>query len=59
MSSKLMTAKELAEYMQLNPLTVYRKVKGGEIPCIRLGRSIRFKKEQIDEWLEEETKNSK
>ncbi len=52
MSDRLMTAKELAEYVQLNPLTVYKKVKAGEIPYIRLGRSIRFKKEQIDEWLE-------
>ncbi|MEA3369467.1 MAG: helix-turn-helix domain-containing protein [Candidatus Ratteibacteria bacterium] len=52
MNDKLMTAKELAEYIQLNPLTVYRKVKTREIPCIRLGRSIRFRKEQIDAWLE-------
>ena len=51
MNSKLMTTKELAEYLQLNPLTVYKKVKEGDIPCVRVGRSIRFKKEQIDEWL--------
>ncbi|MEA3369480.1 MAG: helix-turn-helix domain-containing protein [Candidatus Ratteibacteria bacterium] len=56
MNSKLMTTKELAEYMQLNPLTVYKKVKEGDIPCVRVGRSIRFKKEQIDKWLEKEAK---
>ncbi len=59
MNNKLMTTKELAEYMQLNPLTVYRKVKEGEIPYIRLGRSIRFKKEQIDKWLEAETQENR
>ena len=53
---KLMTAKELASYMRLNPLTVYRKAREGEIPSVRVGRSIRFKKEQIDKWLESQSK---
>ena len=56
MIDKLMTTKELASYMQLNPLTVYRKAREGEIPSIRVGRSIRFKKEQIDKWLESKHK---
>ena len=30
----------------------YRKIKGGEIPSIKLGRSIKVKREDLEEYLE-------
>lgn len=50
-----MTAKELAGYLQLNELTIYRKARLGLIPVIKMGRALRFKKEIIDKWLEFES----
>ena len=44
----LMTAAQVASYAQVNVRTVYRKAKGGELPCYRLGTAIRFKKEEVD-----------
>lgn len=52
---EIMTTKELANYLQLNELTIYRKVRTGLIPAIKLGRALRFKKEIIDRWLEFES----
>jgi len=52
---EVMTAKELADYLQLNELTIYRKTRLGLIPSIKLGRALRFKKEVIDNWLEIES----
>lgn len=50
-----MTVKELADYLRLNELTIYKKVKLGEIPAVKVGRAVRFKKDVIDKWLEVES----
>ena len=52
---EVMTTKQLAEYLQLNELTIYKWVQMGEIPAIKLGRALRFKKNIIDKWLETES----
>jgi len=52
---KLLTVKEVAEYLRLNRETVLRKTRKGEIPAIKIGyRSYRFYKDQIDGWLSRE-----
>ncbi|MBI3988659.1 MAG: helix-turn-helix domain-containing protein [candidate division NC10 bacterium] len=48
---KALTVTELAKYLGLAKDTVYRKAKAGEIPGVRIGRSWRFPKDLIDEWL--------
>ena len=48
---KLLSAIQLAEYLNLKPVTVRRKAKKGEIPSTRIGNRLRFKKQQIDSWL--------
>ena len=53
--SELMTVDELAEYLGVTRDTVYRKVKTGEIPSIRIGRLLRFPKKTIEDWLWQKT----
>lgn len=48
---EVMTTEQLASYLQLDEQTVYRKAKRGEIPVVRIGKTLRFKKEMIDSWL--------
>ncbi len=48
---KLFSATQLAEYLNLKPVTVRRKAKKGQIPSIRVGNRLRFDKQQIDRWL--------
>lgn len=43
---------ELSEYLNLKPSTVYLKVATGDLPHYRIGRLIRFRKEEIDTWME-------
>jgi excisionase family DNA binding protein len=31
---------------------VYRRIKSGEIPSVKLGRSIKVKREDLEEYLE-------
>ncbi len=54
---KLLTIKDVAEYLGLNEKTVYLFMYKKGLPYIKVGhRTIRFKKENIDEWLKQKTK---
>jgi len=50
-ADRFMTVQEVARYLRMKPLAIYRKVDRKEIPFLKAGRSIRFRKEDIDEWL--------
>jgi len=49
--NRLLTVKEVAQYLNVKPVTVRRRANSGEIPSIRIGNRIRFHKQQIDRWL--------
>src|SRR5580704_9362936 len=49
-----LTTEEVLEYLQVNLRTVYRLIKAGKIPAVRVGRQWRFRKRDIDAWLDSE-----
>ena len=51
MSPEVMTTKQVAEYLQVNPITVTRLAKEGKIPYAMVGARMRFPKAEIDKWL--------
>ena len=53
-----LTTDEVVEYLQVNLRTVYRLIKAGKIPAVRVGRQWRFRKTVIDAWLEMERSHS-
>ncbi|MDD5085432.1 MAG: helix-turn-helix domain-containing protein [Candidatus Omnitrophica bacterium] len=50
MNGEILTLKEVSEYLRVHPATVYKMARVGEIPCFKLGKSWRFRKDSIDEW---------
>ena len=52
MDEGFLTTDEVLEYLQVNLRTVYRLIKAGKIPAVRVGRQWRFRKRDIDAWLE-------
>jgi excisionase family DNA binding protein len=49
----LLSSKEVASYLGVSPCTVYRLKEKQGLPCIKgRGLGIRFRKEEIDSWLE-------
>lgn len=50
----LMTVEELAKYLKIKPDTIYKKVRRGELPAIKLGKLLRFPKELVDDWVVEQ-----
>ena len=47
-----LTTEEVLGYLQVNLRTVYRLIKAGKIPAVRVGRQWRFRKQDINTWLD-------
>jgi excisionase family DNA binding protein len=47
-----LTTDEVLRYLQVNLRTIYRLIKSEKIPAVRVGRQWRFRKRDIDAWLE-------
>ena len=43
---------ELSEYLSVKRSTLYALVESGELPHYRVGRLIRFKRGEVDHWME-------
>ena len=48
---KLLDASQVAELFSVSPKHIYRLAREGLLPCVRVGRRIRFDKEKIDRWV--------
>ena len=48
---RAMTADELADMLNMSPITILRKAKKGVIPSFRIGGSVRFDPAAISKWL--------
>ena len=51
---KILTTKELAEYLKLTEVTIYKYVSEGKIPGMKIGSRWRFEKDKIDDLLKNE-----
>lgn len=57
MNDEILTLKEVAEYLKLAEKTAYRLAAEGKLPGFKVGGSWRFKREDIDRWIEEKKKD--
>ncbi len=46
------TVGQLAELLQLTPMTIYRMVRRGELACHAIGRIKRFRRGDVETFLE-------
>lgn len=53
MLDKLWTVKETADFLQLKVSTVYAMAQDGRLPGLKIGRTWRFNKETLVQWVEE------
>jgi len=54
MDDQLMTAKQLAAYLNVNERTVLKLVADGALPGVKVGNQWRFRKAMIDTWLDDQ-----
>lgn len=50
---KFYTVKELAEMLQVTDMTIYRLVRRGKLPCYNIGRAKRFRRDDVETFLED------
>ena len=48
----IMTLKEVARYLGLHVMTVYKLTREGRVPAAKIGGQWRFKRSVLDQWLE-------
>jgi excisionase family DNA binding protein len=51
-NSELMTLPELAKYLGMAERTIYLWAQEGRVPAFKIGASWRFRRGEIDAWLE-------
>ena len=49
-----MTLKEVADYLKLAEKTAYRLAAEGKLPGFKVGGSWRFKRIDLEKWIEEQ-----
>ena len=49
--SRYVTAAEVASVMRLSTMTVYRLIRAGSLPAVRVGRSYRVAEDDLDRFL--------
>ena len=49
---QLWTVGEVAEHMRVSTMTVYRLIKSGELPAIRVGKNYRIRGDDLGSYLE-------
>lgn len=50
---EIFSIKELSKYLKIDTATAYRLTSSGKIPAFKVGRQWRFKKDDIDRWIQE------
>ena len=56
---EFLTLAELAQRLNMKPKTLYIRVSEGDLPYYRIGRLIRFRRDEIDRWLESQRAGAK
>ena len=58
MESEILTIREVAEYLKINEKTAYRFAAEGKIPGFKVGGAWRFKRDDIEKWIEKQRKSN-
>jgi excisionase family DNA binding protein len=52
LDSPLLTLAEAAQLLAVKPSWIYETVRAGTLPCLRIGRHIRFTRTKLEDWLQ-------
>ena len=51
---QLLTVAEVADLLRVSTMTVYRLIRSGELPAVRVGRNYRVRRGDLDSYLQEQ-----
>jgi excisionase family DNA binding protein len=47
-----LTTDEVLDYLKVTSRTIYRLIRAGDLPAVRIGRQWRFRQSDLDAWLD-------
>jgi excisionase family DNA binding protein len=53
-----LTTDEVLDYLKVTSRTIYRLIKAGDLPAVRIGRQWRFRQSDLDAWLDRQRPNT-
>jgi len=53
-----LTMDEVLGYLRVTSRTIYRLIKAGDLPAVRIGRQWRFRQSDLDAWLDRQQTNT-
>ncbi len=51
-NDEIMTVQDVANYLKLQPQTIYKWAQEGTIPAAKFGKEWRFRRSLIDKWID-------
>jgi excisionase family DNA binding protein len=54
LENPLLKPEQAAELLAVRTSWIYEAVRTNRLPCLRIGRHIRFTREMLEEWLREQ-----
>ncbi|MBB5063704.1 helix-turn-helix domain-containing protein [Granulicella mallensis] len=52
-AKRLLNVREAAQYLGIEVDTVYKKSRLREVPCVKVGRSLRFDVKALERYIEQ------
>jgi excisionase family DNA binding protein len=49
--ARFLTVAEVAGLLRVSTMTVYRLIKAGNLPAVRVGKSFRVREDDVDRYL--------
>jgi len=59
LAEPLLKPDQAAQLLSVGPSWIYEAVRAGSLPCLKVGRHIRFTRPMLEEWLATRTANSR
>lgn len=53
--NRILTIKDVAEYLKVNERTVYRLAAAKKLPAFKVGTAWRFSRADIDNWIKQQS----
>jgi excisionase family DNA binding protein len=53
-TSDILTIPEVADYLKLSESKIYKMVQKGDIPSLKIGKSVRLRRTDVIDWMMDE-----
>ena len=58
MVKPILTAREVAQFLDVDEITVYRLARKGQLPAFKVGGQWRFDRQALEVWMNEQMQRS-